>query len=209
MSAAAHARACGTALAAGRRVDPVTGAEYHMDTNPPPEDEAIKERLQPVKAATLSEQLSVFDRDWPELEAWCVLRQEPRARRRHHCCRRWKLFGTLHAVNGADAAANQVPGAPTLQLCATGTDGRAGGRRRVGCDGTDAPGAASGQASRGGCPEERAGEGRRPRALAPAHAAAHSRALAQAQVEAAAAAAERKLTEEEQAAKVRARAPCC
>lgn len=37
--------------ARGRRIDPDTGEEYHLTSNPPPDDEIIKERLVPPEGA--------------------------------------------------------------------------------------------------------------------------------------------------------------
>ena len=59
----------------GRCVDPVTGAQYHMDSNPPPDDQAIKARLQrpsdsPALGATLQTQLISFEESISEVHSW-------------------------------------------------------------------------------------------------------------------------------------------
>jgi hypothetical protein len=61
--------------ALGHRVDPVTHARYHMDTNPPPMDAAVKARLVPPPGqaehvATLPDVFSTYDNEWPALQAW-------------------------------------------------------------------------------------------------------------------------------------------
>eukprot|EP01047_Picozoa_sp_COSAG01_P050190 COSAG01_NODE_5046_length_4528_cov_2.039287_2_plen_827_part_00 len=61
--------------AAGRRVDPETGAIYHLLHNPPPEDEALKERLQPIDEASNDEpqllhRCATYASQEPQLEEW-------------------------------------------------------------------------------------------------------------------------------------------
>ena len=64
-----------TERAAGRRVDPETGAIYHLVNNPPPEDEALKERLQTIddasnEEAQLLHRCQAFGDQEPALEEW-------------------------------------------------------------------------------------------------------------------------------------------
>eukprot|EP01052_Picozoa_sp_SAG31_P009234 SAG31_NODE_481_length_15082_cov_13.818728_4_plen_1394_part_00 len=64
-----------TERAAARRVDPETGTVYHMLNNPPPEDEALKERLQPVQdpsydEAQLLHRFQAYHDEAAGLEAW-------------------------------------------------------------------------------------------------------------------------------------------
>jgi adenylate kinase family enzyme len=61
--------------ALGRRFDPVTCVHYHMDSNPPPDDEPIKARLVSPPGsegieAKLPDQFSAYDTEWPALSEW-------------------------------------------------------------------------------------------------------------------------------------------
>jgi len=88
--------------ALGRRVDPETDAKYHLLSNPPPEDEVCKERLQPVEVSDvtptdamknmvdLSARLAVHDYGTKELEDWIG------------------QFGTLRRVDTLGLSADEV-----------------------------------------------------------------------------------------------------
>eukprot|EP00736_Rhodelphis_marinus_P011983 Rmarinus@m.244 len=61
--------------AAGRRVDPVTGKEYHVELDPPPDDEFVQERLMPVNDPSYDEtqlqhRLHAYEREERGLEKW-------------------------------------------------------------------------------------------------------------------------------------------
>jgi hypothetical protein len=56
-------------------LDPVTGAHYHMDSRPPPDDEPLKTRLVAPPGAenvesTLPDAFSTQDAEWPALREW-------------------------------------------------------------------------------------------------------------------------------------------
>ena len=77
-----------TQRAAARRVDPETGTVYHMLNNPPPGDEALKERLQVVQdpsydEAQLLHRFQAYNDEGAALEAW------------------FEPFGTLRALDAS------------------------------------------------------------------------------------------------------------
>ena len=63
-----------TLRALGRRVDPETGAVYHLDYDPPPEDEpGLAERLRdlvPPNLADVEKRLAEWSRGAEDLESW-------------------------------------------------------------------------------------------------------------------------------------------
>jgi len=88
--------------ALGRRVDPVTGTHYHLVSDPPPEDEVCKERLETVEVSAvtpddaakcmvdLSARLAVHDYGTKELEDWL------------------QQFGSLRRVDTLGLSADEV-----------------------------------------------------------------------------------------------------
>eukprot|EP00742_Colponemidia_sp_Colp-10_P006325 GILJ01006779.1.p1 GENE.GILJ01006779.1~~GILJ01006779.1.p1 ORF type:complete len:1812 (+),score=440.28 GILJ01006779.1:171-5606(+) len=64
--------------ASGRRKDPQTGLEYHIEDNPPPQDQLLLETLVPVDdpanpMATLPDRFAVFDSEKPLFDRWMSL----------------------------------------------------------------------------------------------------------------------------------------
>ena len=61
--------------ALGRRLDPVTGTEYHIDRNPPPHDKVMKHMLEEVPdqnntPATLSDMMEAVQSNLSDLQQW-------------------------------------------------------------------------------------------------------------------------------------------
>lgn len=69
--------------AIGRRLDPLTGTIYHLEFNPPPQDQQLINgrlvSLDPGNTAQIQQQLIIFNENKPKLEEWFTIFQNLRA----------------------------------------------------------------------------------------------------------------------------------